>query len=58
MSNRWRILLALVLLAATMLACSGCWMGDACSNWWQASYNATATYGAEQLHIQLTEMAK
>ena len=31
-----------------------CILGDACE--WGA--NATATYGAEQLHLQLTEIAK
>lgn len=59
----WRVVLIFLLLAVMMLACKIDWNGvclngeasEACV---MQAVDATESYGAEQLHIQLTEMAK
>jgi hypothetical protein len=59
----WRVALIVVLLAVGILACKIDWNGvcvnsEASEACMMQAIDATATFGAEQLHVQLTEMAK
>jgi hypothetical protein len=52
-----RILLIILVLTLASLACVGGGDGGITGNG-SSWFDATATYGAEQFHIQLTEIAR
>ena len=52
------IIVLIILIFVAITSCDFCIGGDACSEFWKAPYHATETYGAGQIHAQLTEIAK
>jgi len=53
-----RILLIIIILTLASLACVGGGGDGGITGDGTSLYDATATYGAEQFHIQLTEIAR
>jgi hypothetical protein len=53
-----RILLIVLILALASLACVGGGGDGGITGNGSSWFDATATYGAEQFHIQLTEIAR
>jgi flagellar basal body-associated protein FliL len=52
------IIIVLCLIVTTACITGTCILGDACEGDVMQPVHATETYGAQQLHIQLTELAK